>query len=439
MNKMNRILQIQLLAETILEQKRFKAPNGYFELVHQTLDDYAVGRDEMEGLKDIPSELSHPLRNMLVGLNPFQVMFGSLSAQEAAFVLVHVIESLANPKIPFDKTVAFLIKEVESVKDIVEDKFSEQTKGAQRNTGVIMNLVGPHRFFLQGKPMFLVEQSLCEGLVHTNFGMNTPSQYLRSPLPYCYIEFGDKRDLDVFVFNEMSGLHQVEGVYISEYPHDERMQSHLMAFLEARNAFDPKSANVRYIELEFTGTPIGKEHALDDATFNISLVIDDDAMLTVEEIYQLHVEYYQEMQETNLLFKATRIDDTTAQCFKPLLELLIKCLIFINCDLSTQVKVLDRTALEKQLNGLKNPAKRRKLQRKINSSKDYILVTSKDKLEYSSSPSSDSSKVSAHWRRGHFRNQRYGEEFSKTKILWIQPALIGVGSAQVKTYVVKNN
>jgi hypothetical protein len=439
MNTMNRILQIQLLAENILEQKRFKAPNGYFELVHQTLDDYASGKDEMEGLKDIPSHLSHPLRNMLVGLNPFQVMFGSLSTQEAAFVLVHVIESLSNPKIPFDKTVAFLIKEVESVKDIVEDKFSEQTKGAQRNTGVIMNLVGPHRFFLQGKPMFLVEQTLCEGLVHTNFGMDTPSQYLRSPLPYCYIEFGDKRDLDVSVYNELSGLHQVEGVYISEYPHDERMQSHLMAFLEARNAFNPNSANVRYIELEFTGSPIGKEHALDDATFNISLVIDDDAMLTVEEIYQLHVEYYQEMHETNQLFKATRIDDTTAQCFKPLLELLIKCLIFINCDLSTQVKVLDRTALEKQLNGLKNPAKRRKLQRKINSSKDYILVTSKDKIEYQSAASGVNGKMSAHWRRGHFRNQRYGEELSKTKILWIQPALIGVGSAQVKTYVVKSN
>lgn len=439
MNKMNRILQIQLLAEALLEQNRFKAPNGYFDLVHQTLDNYAGGVDEQEVFKDISSSLSHPLRNMLVGLNPFQVMFNSLSTEEAAIVLAHVIESLADPKIPFDKTVAFLIQEVQSVKDIVEDTLKDVNQGAQRNTGVIMNLVGPHRFFLQGKPMFLVEQSLCEGLVHTNFGMNTPSQYLRSPLPYCYIEFGDKRNLDVFVYNEMSGLHQVEGVYISEYPHDERMQSYLMEFLQAKNAYNPKSENVRYIELEFTGSPIGKQHALDDATFNISLLIDDDAMLTVEEIYQLHVEYYQEMQASNSLFKAKRIDETSAQCFKPLLELLIKCLIFINCDLSMQVKVLDRTVLEKQMNGLKNPAKRRKLQRKINSSKDYILVSSKEKLEYSSSQSSDNSKVAAHWRRGHFRNQRYGEELSKTKILWIQPALIGVGSAQVKTYVVKSN
>lgn len=31
-----------------------------------------------------------------------------------------------------------------------------------------------------------------------------------------------------------------------------------------------------------------------------------------------------------------------------------------------------------------------------------------------------------HWRRGHFRNQRFGEELKEQKIIWIEPTLVGV-------------
>lgn len=30
-----------------------------------------------------------------------------------------------------------------------------------------------------------------------------------------------------------------------------------------------------------------------------------------------------------------------------------------------------------------------------------------------------------HWRRGHFRNQAYGENYSERKVIWIEPTLIG--------------
>lgn len=34
-----------------------------------------------------------------------------------------------------------------------------------------------------------------------------------------------------------------------------------------------------------------------------------------------------------------------------------------------------------------------------------------------------------HWRRGHFRNQRFGQELKEQKIIWIEPTLVGVNES----------
>jgi len=34
------------------------------------------------------------------------------------------------------------------------------------------------------------------------------------------------------------------------------------------------------------------------------------------------------------------------------------------------------------------------------------------------------SEISSHWRRGHWRNQKYGEHFSLTKLVWIIPTIV---------------
>jgi hypothetical protein len=33
-------------------------------------------------------------------------------------------------------------------------------------------------------------------------------------------------------------------------------------------------------------------------------------------------------------------------------------------------------------------------------------------------------EVSAHWRRGHWRNQKFGENLSETKLIWIIPTIV---------------
>lgn len=443
MNNVQILMSIQVLVETILERSKFKAPAGYFEAIHDVIDGFSAHSKRFDDatISEISPVMSHPLRNLATGLTPIHALFTSMSFEEAAKMAAVATQMLADPELPFDRTVAFLVENVPSIKQLVEGTHpaisSPDRRNAVQNTGALSNVLGPHRFYLLGKPMFLVDQALCEGLIETSFGMDTPSYYLRAPLGYSYIEFGDKRNLDIFVFNTLSGMHQVEGCYIAETPYTDRMSSNLLDFLSERKAAFKDSPSLRYLELEFTGSPIGKENALDDATFNISLFVDDEAGLTVEEIYQLHVEYYQNHSANNRLFNSLSMDDQSASTLKNLLELLIKCLIFINSDLSVRRQILDRRELEKQLAGLKNPAKRRKLKRKINAAKDYILISSKAPLEYDVTGAQSGKSKSTHWRRGHFRNQRHGEGNSLVKIKWIQPTLVGVGAAQAKTYKVK--
>lgn len=43
------------------------------------------------------------------------------------------------------------------------------------------------------------------------------------------------------------------------------------------------------------------------------------------------------------------------------------------------------------------------------------------KAEYTNSTEK---KIAAHWRRGHWRNQKFGESLSETKLLWIVPTIV---------------
>lgn len=436
----SKIMRNQLLSEAMLERSGFKAPAGYFDQIHFTLDvlDKHGDRFTQEMLDSVSYKTSHPYRNLAVSLTPVQALFSRSSAEESAYLASTIVRYLADPTVPFDVISAFLITNSDEVRVLVEGRHAimsnDKVAGAAANTGFISNILGPHRFYLLGKPTFLMEQKLCEGLIQTSFGMDTPSSFLRSPLPYCYIEFGTERNLDVHVYNDSSGLHQVEGVYLSEYIWDSRTKSDLLDFLEERGAASRDSDSLRYIELEFTGSPIGKSMVLDDATFNISMMVDDNACLTIEKLYELHVEYFQGRFGVNDVFESSAMNEQTALCFMPLLELLIKSLIFINSDLSVRRSMLERKELEKQLAGLKNKAKQRKLLRKVANAKDYILISSKAPLEYSAGAGTGGLSKSTHWRRGHFRNQRFGEALSNVKVVWIQPTLVGLGQAQPKLY-----
>jgi len=50
-----------------------------------------------------------------------------------------------------------------------------------------------------------------------------------------------------------------------------------------------------------------------------------------------------------------------------------------------------------------------------------------------------SAAIRAHWRRGHWRNQRYGQALSLEKLIWVRPTLVAAGreSIEGRTYAVQ--
>ncbi len=429
--------KIHLMVEEHLSRQKKPMPEEYRLAVQRSFDAHEKGEKAMnEAIKNIPLESSHPQRNLQWGLMPLAVLFLEEEFNRACNLYCGLIEDLSEKEISLNKIANFLIANVESVKSLT-DKATQSSSGTN-NTGPLMNILVPHRFMLSGRAYFHVDQALCEGLINTSFGLDTPANFLRSPLPYCYIEFGHKRNLDVYVHNEQSGLHQIEGVYISEQKAEDFYQNHLLDHLISKGIATKNSHGIRSVELDFTGSPLGKSNAVDDATFNISLLIDDDSDATVEQICEAHIEYYKTQSQQKRPYKAKDLDEEAAGFFVEGLELLVKCLIFINSDLSVKKQFLERPTLLESLKRTTKKDKTRKIIQKLNRAKDYILITSKEPLSFVKEYGSGEEKSkSAHWRRGHFRNQRYGQGNKEVKVKWIQPTLVGIGQATPKRYEIK--
>lgn len=45
----------------------------------------------------------------------------------------------------------------------------------------------------------------------------------------------------------------------------------------------------------------------------------------------------------------------------------------------------------------------------------------------------DKNSIRPHWRRGHWRQQPYGEELKKKKIIWIRPTLVSQDKGSPET------
>ncbi len=160
--------------------------------------------------------------------------------------------------------------------------------------------IGPlvlHRFYATGQVLFTFEDKLCHALKKTDLADKTPIAYFRSPYPSCYLEFGKKRDLDLFVFNKKTGSHQLEGVYISERFKNADESQKLNPGMDER--FDmllecgmlSVDRPFREIELMFTGSPLFRgSHIADDAYCSLVLYLDDECGHSLTDVIEKHIE-----------------------------------------------------------------------------------------------------------------------------------------------------
>jgi hypothetical protein len=270
------------------------------------------------------------------------------------------------------------------------------------------------RQLLFPQPQFVIEDSLVEMLEHTDISDDLPMSALKPPYPRCFIEMGKSRICEQRVPNLTSGLHILEGAYI-----EEGESSHLGAG----------------IFITFTGSPIGKENVLDDATDSIFLPYsaEDELIRTVLE--SARAKSQQLAAQSNLKSSPAEFTQYAFSCLK----FLVKVLLYLGLPEARKTLHAEHSEFKKQIAAKKNPAKRAKAEKQLNRLSDYILVTAPPAAATHGTESGGPG-MKRHWRRGHYRWQPHGPQNTLRKVIFLQPMLIGTpdaGVANVPSYRVR--
>lgn len=379
--------------------------------------------------------LPHPVRfDAATGQAPDTVMFEHFGVMSA--LRPYLTDTGASTE--------WILNNVPGMREIAAAHFGI-LEGVGSNMSSFMITVVRARLRAYGDPILKVAPTLQAMLAETDLAAELPTRYFRSPYPLSFIEFARPNPLRVP--NSLTGLHECEGAYIGAY--DLPAHHEVFSRLPRNRALklDPEKP-VRAVELVIMGSPLGKANALDDASQDLMLLIqDEDECLST--LLDRHIAWFNTPGAYSHPGMAP-IDPNEVAMVKPVVFELAKTLLYLNLPDAEKLKVTERTDLEKRLRGL-GPKKAAKLRRKLTTAYDRILIGPSAEPDWAGSgapgglPRGDERHVKPHWRRGHFRRIRYGEGLAESRLGWIQPVLVnagelvGAGAAGVKTkpYVVR--
>lgn len=270
-------------------------------------------------------------------------------------------------------------------------------------------IITPLRFTcLQGR-IYEVRPELDRLLAHTDIGAQAPARYFRLPYPSMYMMFGAGGD-GLEVVNELSGdTYTLEGAYLVELELGPDYPERTL-FPDLRDN-DP----IRVCEITLVGAP--KRNPLDCGFVFARLMLPTQwGDRQLQEILDQQLSAFKREGRSELQARG-------AAALRAGVLHVAKTLLYLNSEQVRIAQVFDEKALRERLARVKG-GKRGKLERQLERVYDRIMV----------GPETDSLQpltralgphVRSHWRRGHFRNQPFGEDRMQRKLIWIQPTLVG--------------
>lgn len=261
------------------------------------------------------------------------------------------------------------------------------------------------RQVIEPQPQFLIDDELLALLEYTDISDDLPMSVLKPPFSRCYIEMGRKRTCSQQVPNLSSGLHTLEGAYIEE---------------GVSTSMGPG------LFITFTGSPLGKANALDDATDSVFLPTANPERMILEVMEEARALSQKLSQEANMRSSPQEYGLYSFSALK----LLVKALLYIGLPETRKSVHNEKAEYARQVESKKNPAKKAKALAKLRQLADYVLIQPpQDSRPFYDSHTSGGG-VRQHWRRGHYRMQPHGPQSSLRKVIFMKPQLIGTGAGQ---------
>lgn len=205
---------------------------------------------------------------------------------------------------------------------------------ASYNPGTFLLLPARARLRVHGDPILAVAPALQKLLGATDLTEGLPVRFFRAPYTMVYIAF--PRPCALQVYNRATDLHELEAAYVGSYevpPH------HILHERKTRGAalrLDP-ARPTRVIELIFTGSPIGKRYALDDASQDVTLFIQDEDECLSAMLARHHAYYAAPRGEDAVVQPPLPVE---IACATAAISGLAKVLLYLNLPDAEKLKVL---------------------------------------------------------------------------------------------------
>lgn len=269
------------------------------------------------------------------------------------------------------------------------------------------------RHALHPQPYFVIEDKLVAMLEETDIAEDVSTGMLQVPFPRFFLEFGKERKTSLRLSNTLSGQHILEGAYVER----------------GRN-----SSGIEGIFVLLTGSPLGKEHAMDDATHSFFLPLDKPDVSVRDALRDSFERGRKFSLEHNLRLTP---DDSFEQAVENVLFLL-KILLYIGLPEARREVHKEKTNWTKATSSLQSKAKKAKAEKRGRSLVDHIRIYAPAPRLQPESGTGDGRTVKTHWRRRHFREQAYGPQRSQRKVVLIDWTLVNadLGVANVPNYKV---
>lgn len=289
----------------------------------------------------------------------------------------------------------------------------------QRNNPLLHPFTAFKRLEKHQGPIITIDPDLYEMLKTSDISDTLPASMFQIPFKSIYLEF--PLDNELRLHNAKSEEYLFEGCYISQL--DNFME---IGDSDFNQFIGTDVANSRQYQVCMVGRPMDGDLNLrkggyaDDMTVNIDIVIPENVDMTLNQLMDRTSEYLQMRYDLSGQGKA-HLD-----LYRPVVEQATKMLLFMNSNHFRREFQKPESEAKENLDRMKNPAKKRKYERKTRALYDRIYVTASNEARAGFSKPQGGVQKKIHPRRGHLRRQPYGSRNNpKYKVIFIPPTIVG--------------
>ena len=265
------------------------------------------------------------------------------------------------------------------------------------------------RLRAHGDPILQVTPALQSMLAESDLAEDLPVSLLRGDTPLVFVEFARPNPLRVP--NRFTGLHECEGVYIGDYRLPPFYHEILGQSERARALGLDTTMPIRAIELVLIGSPMGKAHALDDASQDMLLLIQDENE-SLRSVLDRHIRFYNTPAAYSHPGLTPFSTDEVAMT-RPIVYELAKILLYLSLPDAERVALPERSDLERKFRKFGKLTAARRARLDVAYDRTLIgpqaLPESDDRETVAVTSGEHHRRPRPYWRRGHFRYIRYGE------------------------------